>query len=204
MPDGWIGRVQAFVERMKPRLEEYDKLLTYNPIFMDRTINVGILSPDKAKDLGLTGPILRGSGVDVDLRRDHSYSVYKDFKFDVPLGKGKGDCYDRYWVRRQEITQSLSIIEQACKNFPEGPFMGKVPKIFRPPAGEVYDQLEGPRGWLGTYIVADGTNSPYRFHIRPPSFINLQALKDMVKGLKVADVIAILGSIDFVLGEVDR
>lgn len=204
VPEGWIGRVLDFVERMKPRLDEYDKLLTYNPIFMDRTIGIGELSKDKAVALGATGPILRASGVDLDMRRDHPYGAYGDFKFNVPLGKGKGDCYDRFWVRRGEISESLSIVEQACKNFPDGPFMGKVPKIFRPPAGEAYAQLEGPRGWLGSYIVSDGTDRPYRHHIRPPSFINLQTLKELVRGLKVADVIAVLGSIDFVLGEVDR
>ncbi|MCG3203550.1 MAG: NADH-quinone oxidoreductase subunit 4 [Elusimicrobia bacterium] len=203
VPEGWIGRVKAFVERMKPRLEEYDGLLTYNPIFMDRTIGVGQLPAHTALDLGVTGPALRGSGIQMDLRKDHPYSVYKDFKFDVPVGKN-GDCYDRFMVRRREMSESLKIVEQACDKFPEGPIMGKVGKVYRPGPGEVYTQHEGPRGWLGTYIVSDGTDRPYRLHIRPPSFINLQALKELVKGWKVADVIAILGSLDFVLGEVDR
>lgn len=203
VPEGWIGRVQAFVERMKPRLEEYDGLLTYNPIFMDRTIGVGKLAPQIALDLGVTGPVLRGSGVALDLRKDHPYSLYSEFKFDVPVGKN-GDCYDRFMVRRQEMAESLKIVEQACNKFPEGPTMGKVSKVFRPGPGEVYAQHEGPRGWLGYYIVSNGTDRPYRLHIRPPSFINLQALKELVKGWKVADVIAILGSLDFVLGEVDR
>lgn len=203
-PEGWIGRVKEFIERMKPRLEEYDKLLTYNPIFMDRTIGVGKISGKRAAELGLTGPNLRGSGVNLDLRKDHSYSLYKDFQFDVPVGKENGDCYDRFLVRRKEMTESLKIVEQACDKFPEGPVMGKVTKIYRPPAGETYDQLEGPRGWLGAYLVSNGTDKPYRYHIRPPSFINLQALSEMVKGWKVGDVIAILGSLDFVLGEVDR
>jgi NADH-quinone oxidoreductase subunit D len=202
-PEGWIGRVKEFVERMKPRLEEYDKLLTYNPIFMDRTIGIGKLSAQTALDLGVTGPVLRASGVPLDIRKDHPYSVYNDFKFDVPVGKN-GDCYDRYMVRRQEMTESFRIIEQACNKIPDGPTMGKVSKVFRPGAGEVYAQHEGPRGWLGYYIVSDGTDRPYRLHIRPPSFINLQSLKELVKGWKVADVIAILGSLDFVLGEVDR
>lgn len=203
VPEGWIGRAKAFVERMKPRLKEYDTLLTYNPIFMDRTIGVGPISAARAIDLGLTGPVLRASGVNLDLRRDHPYGMYKEFKFDVATRKN-GDCYDRYMVRRMEMTESLRIIEQACDKFPEGPTMGKVSKVFRPGAGEVYDQLEGPRGWLGTYVVSDGTDRPYRYHVRPPSFINLQALREMVKGWKVGDVIAILGSLDFVLGEVDR
>jgi NADH-quinone oxidoreductase subunit D len=202
-PEGWIGRVQAFVNRMKSRLDEYDKLLTYNPIFMDRTIGIGKLTAEKALGLGVTGPILRGSGVPLDLRKDNPYGVYKEFNFEVPVGKN-GDCYDRYMVRRREMTESLRIVEQACARIPEGPIMGKVGKVYRPPVGEVYDQVEGPRGWLGTYIVSDGTDRPYRYKIRPPSFINLQTLRDLSLGLKVADVIAILGSIDFVLGEVDR
>jgi len=202
-PEGWVGRVQAFVERMKPRLVEYDKLLTYNPIFMDRTQGVGILSPERALNLGVTGPILRGSGVPLDLRKDQPYSLYKDFKFEIPVGKN-GDCYDRFMVRRREIDTSLQIISQACERIKEGPVMGKVAKIYKPGPGEVYAQLEGPRGWLGAYIVSDGTDRPYRYHIRPPSFINLQTLSELVRGLKVADVVAVLGSIDFVLGEVDR
>jgi NADH-quinone oxidoreductase subunit D len=202
-PDGWIGRVKAFVERMKPRLEDYDKLLSYNPIFMDRTIGVGKISAQKALDYGATGPILRASGVSLDLRRDHPASLYSEMKFDVPIGEN-GDCYDRYMMRRLEITESLKIVQQACDKIQEGPVMGKVSKVFRPGPGEVYAQLEGPRGWLGYYVVSDGTDRPYRLHIRPPSFINLQILKELVKGWKVADVVAILGSLDFVLGEVDR
>jgi NADH-quinone oxidoreductase subunit D len=203
VPEGWIGRVKAFVERMKPRLVDYDGLLSFNPIFMDRTTGVGKISAERALNWGLTGPILRASGVPLDLRKDHPYGAYNDFKFDVPVGKN-GDSYDRFLVRRKEIDESLKIIQQACDRFPDGPVMGKVSKVFRPGAGEVYAQLEGPRGWLGHYIVADGTDRPYRMHIRPPSFINLQALKEVVKGWKVPDVVAILGSLDFVLGEVDR
>jgi NADH-quinone oxidoreductase subunit D len=202
-PEGWVGRVQTFVERMKPRLEEYDKLLTDNPIFIDRTKGIAKISGPRAVNLGLTGPNLRASGVPADLRKDHPYSVYQNFNFDVPVGK-EGDCLDRFWVRRQEIAESLEIIEQACRQIPDGPTMGKVAKIFRPPAGESYDQVESPRGWLGSYLVSDGTDKPYRFHIRAPSFINLQALSEMIRGWKVADVVAVLGSLDFVLGEVDR
>jgi NADH-quinone oxidoreductase subunit D len=203
VPEGWIGRVKAFCDRMKPRLEEYDSLLTYNPIFMDRTIGIGKLAAHRAIDIGVTGPALRASGPAIDIRKDHPYSLYSNFKFDVPTGKN-GDCYDRYMVRRLEITESLRIIEQACATFPDGPYMGKVGKVYRPGVGEAYAQHEGPRGWLGYYIVSDGTDRPYRLHIRPPSFVNLQSLKELVRGWKVADVIAILGSLDFVLGEVDR
>ncbi len=203
-PEGWIERVKAFVDRMAPRLVEYDKLLTLNPIFIDRNLGIGRLPAEKALALGLTGPNLRASGPALDLRKDHPYSVYKEFHFDVPVGKGGGDCYDRFMVRRQEITESLKIVRQACEKIPSGPVMGKVGRVYRPPAGEVFAQLEAPRGWLGSYLVSDGTERPYRHHIRAPSFINLQALSDLVKGLKVADTVAVLGSLDFVLGEVDR
>jgi NADH-quinone oxidoreductase subunit D len=203
VPEGWIGRVKAFIERMKPRLKDYDNVLSFNPIFMDRTVGIGKISAQRALDWGLSGPALRASGVPLDLRKDHPYGVYKDFKFDVPVGKN-GDCYDRFLVRRKDIDESLRIIEQACDKFPDGPVMGKVLKMYRPPAGEVYAQVDGPRGWLGNYIVSDGTDRPYRLHIRPPSLINLQSLKEVVKGWKVPDVVAILGSLDFVLGEVDR
>jgi len=203
VPDGWIGRVKAFCERMKSRLEEYDTVLTNNPIFRDRTIGVGRLSAEKAIELGVTGPILRASGVPLDLRKDHPYGIYTQFKFDVPVGKN-GDCFDRFQVRCLEMKESLRIVEQACDTFPEGPVMGKVGKVYRTFPGEVYAQIEGPKGWLGYYVVSDGTDRPYRMHIRPPSFINLQALKELVRGWKMGDVVAILGSLDFVLGEVDR
>lgn len=203
VPDGWIERVKAFCQRMKPRLDEYDRVLTHNPIFMDRTIGVGALPAARAIDLGATGPILRASGVAADLRKDHPYSFYSQMQFDVPVGKN-GDCYDRFVVRCQEMRQSLRIVEQACAAFPDGPTMGKVGKVYRTPLGEVYAQLEAPKGWLGYYVVSDGTDRPYRMHIRAPSFVNLQCLKELVHGWKVSDVIAILGSLDFVLGEVDR
>lgn len=202
-PDGWIGRVKAFCERMKPRLEEYDRVLTHNPIFMDRTIGVGALAAERAIDLGATGPILRASGVPLDFRKDQPYGLYAQMKFDVPVGKN-GDCYDRFVVRRQEMSESVRIVEQACDAILDGPIMGKVGKVYRTPFGEVYSQIESPKGGLGYYVVSDGTDRPYRMHIRPPSFINLQALKELVRGWKVGDVIAILGSLDFVLGEVDR
>jgi NADH-quinone oxidoreductase subunit D len=147
--------------------------------------------------------MLRASGVDVDLRRDHPYGRYANLKFDVPLGKN-GDCYDRFVVRRREMSESLRIVEQVCDRITDGPIMGKISIVVRPGPGEVYEQLEGPRGWLGANIVSDGTDRPYRFHVRPPSFVNLQALRYLVRGRKVSDVIAILGSLDFVLGEVDR
>jgi len=203
-PEGWVDRCRDFVTYMKPKFKEYDDLLTYNPIFMDRTKGIGVLSKEKAIAYGVSGPNLRASGWDYDMRRDLPYGVYKDFTFQVPLGQ-QGDCFDRFLVRRLEMEQSLGIVEQALDKLPQGETMGKVPKVnLRPPAGEAYAQIEAPRGWLGIYLVSDNTDKPYRMHIRPPSFINLQTLQEILIGSKVADTIAILGSIDIVLGEVDR
>jgi NADH-quinone oxidoreductase subunit D len=202
-PEGWENRTRVFVKDMYKRLDEYDTLLTYNPIFMDRTKNVGNIAGDVASAWGLTGPNLRGSGVRADVRIDDPYGLYPRVKFDIPVGKN-GDCWDRYWVRVQEMRESLKIIEQALDQIKPGETMGKVAKYFRVPPGEGYGHLEAPRGDLGFYIVSDGSPSPYRMHIRAPSFISLQILQQVLKGWKVGDVIAILGSIDIVLGEVDR
>jgi NADH-quinone oxidoreductase subunit D len=204
LPPGWVEKASKFVSYMRDRLKEYDDLLTYNPIFMDRTKGIGILSKEKALSYSVTGPNLRASGVPLDLRKDEPYGVYSKFNFKVCIGQN-GDCFDRYIVRRDEIAESLNIIEQALAGLPEGEILGKVPKAnLRPPAGESYAQIEGARGWLGMYLVSDGGTSPYRLHVRAPSFINLATLQEILAGWKVADVIAILGSIDIVLGEVDR
>jgi NADH-quinone oxidoreductase subunit D len=202
-PEGWEGRVSAFVKEMWSHLQEYDDLLTYNPIFMDRTKNIGIMSPEMATGWGVTGANLRASGIAADVRKDDPYGLYSRFQFELPVGK-VGDCWDRYHMRVEEMRQSLKILEQALATMPAGETMAKLPKYFRVPAGEGYAHLEAPRGDLGFYIVSDGTPSPYRMHIRAPSFINLQALQQLLKGWKISDVIAILGSIDIVLGEVDR
>src|SRR5207244_3863290 len=180
-------------------VNEYDTLLTYNPIFMDRTKGVGKMSPEMAVAWGITGPNLRATGFQADVRKDDSYGLYSRLKFDIPVGK-QGDCWERYWVRIQEIRESLKIIEQALDGIQPGETMGKIAKTYRVPAGEGYGHLEAPRGDLGFYIVSDGTPSPYRMHIRPPSFVNLQVLQSLLKGWKISDVIAILGSIDIVLG----
>lgn len=202
-PEGWEAKVGDFVKEMYGRVDEYDTLLTYNPIFMDRTKNIGTMTPEAAMTWGITGPNLRATGVRADVRKDDPYSLYSRFTFEIPVGK-QGDCWERYWVRVQEMRQSLKIIEQALQALQPGETMGKLAKYFRVPPGEGYGHLEAPRGDLGFYIVSDGTPSPYRMHIRAPSFINLQVLQYLLKGWKVADVIAILGSIDIVLGEVDR
>jgi NADH-quinone oxidoreductase subunit D len=204
VPEGWVEKAKKFVQHMKSCLPEYDDLLSYNPIFMDRTKGIGVLSKEKALAYGVTGPNLRASGVPLDLRKSAPYGVYSKFEFDVAV-RQNGDCWDRYMVRRDEIAQSCRILEQALDSFPAGDILGKVPKAnLRPPAGEAYAQLEGARGILGIYLVSDGTMNPYRLHLRAPSYINLATLQEILKGWKVADVIAILGSIDIVLGEVDR
>lgn len=202
-PEGWIEKVRVFVKAMYGHIDEYDTLLTYNPIFEDRTKGVGVLPPEQVVAWGITGPNARGSGVARDVRRDDPYGLYARMTFEVPVGK-HGDCWDRFWVRIQEMRESCKIIEQALEALSPGETMGKLPKIYRVPPGEGYGHLEAPRGDLGFYLVSDGTPSPYRMHIRSPSFINLQALQFMLKGQKISDVIAILGSIDIVLGEVDR
>jgi NADH-quinone oxidoreductase subunit D len=182
---------------------EYETLLTENRIWIGRTRGVGVISGKDAIDLGLTGPSLRGSGVAWDLRKAKPYAVYSDFEFDIPFGE-TGDTYDRYMVRIEEMRQSARIVAQAIEKIPDGPIMAKLSKIIKPPVGDIYHSIEAPKGELGYYIVSDGSTQPYRARVRPPSFVNLQALKKMVKGHMVADVVAIIGTLDIVLGEIDR
>ena len=204
VPPGWDTKVRAFCAIMDTKLLEYEELLTQNRIWKDRTVGVGVLPAPEAIALGLSGPALRGSGVARDVRKDEPYAAYADFEFDVPVG-GVGDTYDRYLVRMEEFRQSLRIIRQALDGLPEGPIVGKVPRLIKPPAGETYHAIESPKGELGYFIASDGkSNAPYRFRVRPPSFCNLQALPRLVRGHLVADVVALIGSIDIVLGEVDR
>lgn len=204
VPAGWTEKCREFLNFFKGKIKEYDDLLTFNPIFMDRTRNVGILSKEKALDWGLTGPNLRGSGVPYDVRKNDPYSIYDKLDFEVCVGE-TGSCWDRYAVRVREMVQSVRIIEQCLDQLPAGDVMAKgVAKIPKPLPGEAYAHVEGSRGDLGIYLVADGTGSPFRLHVRAPSFINLAILQEILVGLKVADVIAILGSTDIVLGEVDR
>jgi NADH-quinone oxidoreductase subunit D len=202
-PEGWLKKVESFVKEMYGHIDEYDALLTYNPIFIDRTQNIGKMAPEMAIAWGITGPNMRATGFKMDVRKDDPYGLYAKLKFEIPVGK-QGDCWERYWVRVQEMRQSLKIIEQCLASIKPGDTMAKLPKVYRVPPGEAYGHLEAPRGDLGFYIVSDGSLSPYRMHIRAPSFINLACLQQLLKGWKVADVIAILGSIDIVLGEVDR
>jgi NADH-quinone oxidoreductase subunit D len=185
-------------------VEEYEGLLTENRIWKRRTVGIGVLDPEVALDWGVTGPMLRGSGIRWDLRKAMPYEAYGELEFEVPIGTN-GDTYDRYLVRMEEMRQANRIILQALDRLPEGPIMAKRPRVMRAPqGGEVYHSIEGPKGEIGFYIVGDGTTNPYRCHVRPPSFINLQALPDMVQGLLVADLVAVIGTTDIVLGEVDR
>ena len=201
--DGFEQEVKEFCRDFLARVNEYEELLTNNRIWVERTRNIGVLSAADAIALGVTGPILRGSGVRWDIRKAFPYAAYKEFEFDIPIGQN-GDTYDRYLVRLEEMRQSRRIILQAVESIPEGPILARVGKVIKPPLGEVYHSIEAPKGELGYYVVSDGTTQPYRLRIRPPSFINLQALDQMIRGHLVADVVAVIGTIDIVLGEVDR
>lgn len=195
--------VKALCDLMDPKIDEYEELLTGNRIWQARTKGVGVLNAEDCKAYGATGPILRAAGVKWDLRKAQPYSGYEKYDFEIPTGRN-GDTYDRYLVRMQEMRQSVRIVRQAVEDIPAGPIMGKVPKVLKPPVGEVYISIEAPKGELGYFIVSDGSLQPYRLRVRPPSFINLQALDKMARGALVADVVAIIGTIDIVLGEVDR
>jgi NADH-quinone oxidoreductase subunit D len=201
--DGFEKDVKKFVAFVAPKIDEYEELLTTNRIWVERTKNVGTISAKDCIALGVTGPVLRASGVKWDLRKAQPYAVYKQFQFDVPTGQN-GDTYDRYLVRMAEMRQSLRIIQQAVDGIPEGPIMAKVSKVMKPAIGEIYHSIEAPKGELGYFIVSDGSTQPYRVRVRPPSFVNLQALDLMCRGQLVADVIAVIGTLDIVLGEVDR
>jgi NADH-quinone oxidoreductase subunit D len=204
IPSGWDVKVRSFCDIMESKVAEYEELLTHNRIWRDRTRGVGAIAGPEAIAIGLSGPPLRGSGVPRDIRKTEPYAAYEEFEFDVPVGAA-GDTYDRYLVRLEEFRQSIRIIRQALDGLPEGPVLGKVPRLIKPPAGETYHAIESPKGELGFFIVSDGKSpAPYRFRVRPPSFCNLQALPRLIRGHLVADVVALIGSIDIVLGEVDR
>ncbi len=229
IPDGWLSRVIAFCDQFEPALEETLSLLTRNKIFQDRTVGVGIISRADALAYGLTGPNLRGSGISLDLRKDKPYSGYEQYEFDVPVGS-KGDCYDRYLCRGEEMRQAVRIIRQVVAKFPGGDWYAKdARKIFAPPkdkiltsmeeliqnfmivtegpqipAGEVYFEAENPKGALGFFIVSKGGGVPWRMKIRSPSFCNLSILPKICVGTMMSDVVTLLGSLDFVMGECDR
>jgi NADH-quinone oxidoreductase subunit D len=228
LPPDFDKLVRKFLKVMPERLVDYEKLLTRNPIFIQRTKGVAVISAQDAINWSLSGPMLRGSGVKRDLRKDEPYTGYEKFDFEIPLGKN-GDAYDRYLLRLEEIRQSLRIIQQALEGMPAGPFRAHVPGVvlppkedtlhkmeslifhfkiitegFKSPRGSVYQAVESPKGELGFYIASDGTNKPNRVRVRPPSFVNLAALPALVEGRLLADVICAIGTVDIVLGEVDR
>jgi NADH-quinone oxidoreductase subunit D len=223
-----FARIQAFINTFPEKIDEYSNLLTGNPIFVNRLKGVGYLSKEDAIALGVTGPVMRASGIDFDLRRDMPYSSYEKFQFKVPTSTD-GDVWARYLLRFEEMRESTKIIQQALDGMPEGPIKADAPKIVLPdrekmktqmeslihhfkivtegfavPAGEVYQGIESGHGQMGYYVVSDGTAKPYRVHMRYPSFATLQALETMCRGRMLADVVAVVGSIDIVLGEIDR
>ena len=228
LPADFEKKVRNIIKTIREKMKDYDKLLTENPIFIMRTKGVAVISAEDAISYCLSGPMLRGCGVNYDVRKANPYSGYENFDFDVPLGKN-GDAYDRYLIRMEEMRQSLKIAEQAIDGMPEGPYRAHVPGVvlppkedvlykmesmifhfkiitdgFEAPVGSVYQAIESPKGELGFYITGDGTNIPRRVRVRPPSFVNLGALPILTEGHLLADVVCAIGSIDIVLGEVDR
>ncbi len=201
-------KCRAFLRQYVSKLDAINELLSYNRIFIRRTANVGPLSAEKAIACGCTGPILRASGVDWDLRRDEPYSIYDKFDWNVCVGKGEkgqlGDTWDRYMVRVREMYECVKICEQALEGIPEGPFRAKVPRNFKPPAGECYFRAENPRGELAFYVVSDGSKRPVRVKVRGPSFCNLSVVQELSRNMLVSDFVAVVGSFDLVMGEVDR
>jgi NADH-quinone oxidoreductase subunit D len=203
IPEGFFRKLEAFTGHFNDKIQEYETLLINNVIFKSRTVGVGVINKEKAISYGFTGPSLRGSDAKIDLRRDAPYSVYQQLDFEIPSGRN-GDTWDRCKVRMDEMRQSVHILKQAMRNIPEGDIITKVPKIIKIPPGEYYGAVEGPRGEVGFYIVSDGSNKPYRVKMRVPSFSNLSGLRDMVIGLKLADIVAVMGSLDLVIPEIDR
>lgn len=228
LPDGFVEKAREFVNVFPGRLREYETLLTKNKIWLMRTKDVGVISAEDAINYGLSGPSIRGSGVKWDIRKSEPYSSYNEMDFIVPVGKN-GDVYDRYLVRIEEMRQSNEIVRQAVDTLPKGEFIADIPDValpqkenlkksmeslihhFKivtdgicPPVGEIYVCVEAPKGELGYYVVSDGTKNPYRIKIRPPSFVNLEGLQKMIEGRLLADVVAVIGSLDIVLGEIDR
>lgn len=201
--EGFEKECLEFCDRFMPRVDEYEELLTENRIWKERLIDVGILNAEDCKAYGVTGPMLRSAGVEWDIRKAMPYSGYEKYDFEIPT-RTNGDCYDRYIVRVQEMRQSVRIVRQGVEMLTAGPIMGKVPKVLKPPMGEAYVSIEAPKGELGYYVVSDASTQPYRVRVRPPSFVNLQSLDKMGRGSLVADLVAVIGTIDIVLGEVDR
>ena len=205
MPAGWLEKARKAVAEFPRFLDEYERLLVENEILMERTQFIGVLSKELAISSAISGPMARASGLNYDIRKVDSYGIYNRFSFRVPLGQ-HGDVYDRYMIRFLEMRESLKILNEAMKDIPAGPIVDPKMRIrgFRPKPGEAYGRIEAPKGELGFYLISDGSPNPYRYRVRPPSLINLTVLEDLCIGHNVADVVAILGSVDIVMGEVDR
>ena len=209
LPDTWTDRALVFLDQFEPVIDELNELLSYNKIFTKRTADVGIIPPELAVGYALTGPNLRGSGIKWDVRKEDPYFGYEKYDFDVPIGQGRfgpiGSCWDRYYVRVEEMRQSLRITRQAIEKMPaEGDVREGVPKRVKPKPGEAYGRTEAPRGELGFYVVSDGTLIPYRVKARSPCFVAMSLFHELARGEMIADMVAIIGSLDIVLGEIDR
>ena len=208
LPPHFLAKVKEFLDYFEPKIDEYDRLLSENHIFIKRTANVGVVSRELAIGHALSGPMIRGSGIPLDLRRDRPYSIYARLEFDVCVGTGAhgtlGDCWDRYWVKMLELRECVRIVRQVIAQMPDGPFRAKLPRALKIPPGEVYAEYENPRGHLGFFIESQGGVIPYRVKIRGPSFVNLSVTSELCKNVLLGDVPAIIGSIDIVMGEVDR
>ncbi len=209
IPPDALEEIELFVKLFPDKLREYNELLTTNKIFVERTANVGVIDEDLAVAYGCTGPVLRGAGVKWDLRKDQGYSIYDRFDFEIPVGGGDmgtvGDCWDRYWVRMLEMEQSLAIVEQALQQMPrEGEIMAEMPRRLKIPNSEVFFRSECPKGELGFYILSDGGDVPFRCKVRSPAFHNLHVIEEVGAGQMISDLVATVGSLDLVLGEIDR
>lgn len=208
VPPGWLDKVSMFLDRFEPLIDEYDALISYNKIFVERLANVAVITAAEAIDNNLVGPNLRGSGVRYDVRKDAPYSVYPDFEFEVPVGRGEvgtlGDSFDRYIVRMREMRESCRILRQAVKQMPDGPVIAKVPRTFKPPAGDCYVRVESARGDMGWYVVSDGTAFPHRCKIRTGSFTAISMIQKLSRNLMIADLVAVIASLDLVAPEIDR
>jgi len=208
LPSGWRDRALAFLDHFDTLLVEWDRLISFNHIFVKRLAGVAVIDRGRAIDYGLVGPNLRGSGVDWDIRRDAPYGAYPAFRFDVPVGRGfrgrTGDCFDRYYLRVLEMGQSSRIVREALETLPDGPFMAKVPRKIKPEPGEAFSRVESARGEMAYYVVSDGTDKAYRVHIRTGSFMAMGIIEDLSPGLMVADLVALIASLDVVAPEIDR
>ena len=208
LPPGWNEKVLHFLDRFEPLIDEYDRLISFNKIYAERLANVAVITAEEAVDYNLVGPNLRGSGVSYDVRRDDPYSIYPELEFDVPIGRGEmgtvGDCFDRYIVRMREMRESCKIIRQCLSRLPDGPVIARVPRTFKPAAGDCYVRLESARGDMGWYVVSDGTAFPYRCKIRTGSFAAISMTQHVSRDLMIADLIAVIASFDLVAPEIDR